>query len=197
MRAYAAVLAADGRRLVPLASSAKAAQVLGERARRCGRRTCTSSSTRTDAEHGPADAWFRLGAGDVVLVDEAGMAGTLQLAAIVALATEAGAVGAAARRPGPARRVDAGGALRLLETEVGAARLDHLHRFADPDEAAATLQLRDGDPTALGFYQRRDRVRVRQPRRHARGGVRRLGRRRPRRAHLACWSPSPAPTSPP
>ena len=33
-----------------------------------------------------------------------------------------------------------------------------LHRFADPDEAAATLQLRDGRTEALDFYFARDRV---------------------------------------
>jgi hypothetical protein len=33
-----------------------------------------------------------------------------------------------------------------------------LHRFTDPEESAATLQLRDGRTEALDFYFARDRV---------------------------------------
>ena len=61
--------------------------------------------------------------------------------------------------PAQLASVDAGGALRLLEAEVGAVHLDHLHRFVDPAEATATLRLRDGDPSALGFYLSHDRIR--------------------------------------
>jgi hypothetical protein len=61
--------------------------------------------------------------------------------------------------PAQLASVEAGGALRLLEAEVGAAHLDHLHRFVDPDEAAATLLLRAGDVNALTFYVARDRIR--------------------------------------
>ena len=49
--------------------------------------------------------------------------------------------------------------MRLLEAEVGAVYLDQLHRFADPNEAAATLALRRGDTAAIGFYQRHGRIR--------------------------------------
>ncbi len=50
--------------------------------------------------------------------------------------------------------------MRLLESETGAVRLDQLHRFTDPIEAAATLALRNGDPAALGFYESRHRIRA-------------------------------------
>ncbi len=156
MAAYAGVVAADGRRVVPLASSAKAAQVLGaELGLRAENLHKFLHEQRTDAR----DPWFRLTAGDVVLVDEAGMAGTLQLAEIVSLAERAGASVRLLGDPAQLASVEAGGALRLLEAEVGAARLDHLHRFVDPDEARATLLLREGDPSALGFYTSRDRIR--------------------------------------
>ena len=61
--------------------------------------------------------------------------------------------------PAQLSSVEAGGALRLLESEVGAAHLDHLHRFRDPAEATATLGLRRGDPAALEFYDANDRIR--------------------------------------
>ena len=156
MVAYAATLAADGRRLVPLASSARAAEVLG-----------TELSLRAENLHKflhenrrpDRDDWYRLSPGDVVLVDEAGMAGTLQLAEIVALAGRSGAAVRLLGDPAQLASVDAGGALRLLETEVGAVHLDHLHRFDDPDEGLATLLLRAGDPTGLAFYASHGRIR--------------------------------------
>ncbi len=60
--------------------------------------------------------------------------------------------------PAQLTAVDAGGALRLLEAEVGAVHLHQLHRFTNPDEADATLALRHGDPGALAFYQRHHRI---------------------------------------
>ncbi len=156
MQAYAAVLAADGRRLVPLASSAKAAQVLGSE---LDLRAENLHKFLHESRRLAPDPWFELATGDVVLVDEASMAGTLHLAALVALAGEAGASVRLVGDPAQLASVDAGGALRLLEAEVGAARLDHLHRFVDPAEATATLGLREGNPDALGFYLSHDRVR--------------------------------------
>jgi len=75
------------------------------------------------------------------------------------LGRESGAVVRLIGDPSQLSAVEAGGALRLLDAEVGAVRLDHLHRFADPDEAFATTQLREGDPGALTFYLQHDRVR--------------------------------------
>jgi energy-coupling factor transporter ATP-binding protein EcfA2 len=60
--------------------------------------------------------------------------------------------------PAQLTAVDAGGALRLLEAEVGAVHLHQLHRFTNPDEADSTLALRHGDPSALAFYQRHHRI---------------------------------------
>ena len=94
----------------------------------------------------------------MVLVDEAGMAGTLQLARLVELARNAGATVRLLGDPAQLTAVDAGGALRLLEAEVGAVHLHQLHRFTNPDEADATLALRHGDPGALAFYQRHHRI---------------------------------------
>jgi len=61
-----------------------------------GRRTCTSTSTRLDRHAAglpsPCDgSFYRLRAGDVVLLDEAGMAGTFQLDRLAGYARAAGA----------------------------------------------------------------------------------------------------------
>jgi conjugative relaxase-like TrwC/TraI family protein len=101
---------------------------------------------------------FRLRPGDVVLVDEAGMAGTLNLDRLVTIATTHGA---RVRLLGDYRQlaaVESGGALRLIATEVGAAELTTVHRFLDPAQAEATLKLRTGDPAALDYYQDQGRI---------------------------------------
>jgi len=108
-----------------------------------------------ESEH---PAGMKLRAGDVVVVDEAGMAGTRNLARVVDIAE---AHGAHVRLIGDSRQLDAvesGGALRLLEREVGSVQLDTIHRFRNADgtvnqaEADASERLRDpattGDPFA-------------------------------------------------
>jgi len=168
MRAFAAAWASGqagdgvgGGRVVPLATSAKAAQVLGEelgvRAENLHKFLHENDPDLRPA--GPADDWFTLCAGDVVLVDEAGMAGTLQITRLLDHAERAGAAVRLLGDPAQLASVDAGGALRLLEREAGATYLSDLHRFSDRDEAAATLGLRQGDARALDFYTARDRIR--------------------------------------
>jgi len=157
MKAFAVAWQASGGRVLPLATSAKAAQVLG-----------AELELRADNLHkflhehdrhtGPTDEWFRLRAGDAVLVDEAGMAGTLQLSRLVEMAAAAGAGVRLLGDPAQLASVDAGGALRLLEREVGATHLTDLHRFRDPTEGAATLALRAGDPHAVDFYRENGRI---------------------------------------
>ena len=56
--------------------------------------------------------------------------------------------------------IGAGGVLRDIATQHGAARLNELVRFADPAEGGASLALRDGNPEALGFYLDQRRVHV-------------------------------------
>ena len=163
MRAFAAVCAADGRRVVPLASSSRAAQILGQELEMRAENVHkflheTRQRDHRDHDHS-RDGWFQLSTGDVVLVDEASMAGTLQLAELVSHAADAGASVRLLGDPAQLSAVEAGGALRLLETEAGAVHLDHLHRFVDPAEANATLGLRRGDGAALAFYEDHDRIR--------------------------------------
>ena len=100
--------------------------------------------------------WLR--PGQLLIVDEAAMSGTLDLAALATQARQAGAkvllVGDH-RQLGP---VSAGGAFGLLARNGHAASLDGLWRFSERWEAAATRQLRDGDPMCVDTYTEHGRV---------------------------------------
>lgn len=156
-RAAAAVWAAADRRVVPLAPSAAAASVLSAE---LGLRAENLHKFCHEIARGTDDEFFQLRSGDVVLVDEAGMAGSLRLQAILRHAAEAGASVRLLGDPAQLGAVESGGALRLLAHDVDAAALTGLRRFADPAEAAATMRLRDGDPTALDFYESAGRIRA-------------------------------------
>ncbi|MCU1667932.1 MAG: TrwC relaxase [Blastococcus sp.] len=99
-----------------------------------------------------------VGPGLLVLVDEAGMAATADLAAVIDEVTAAGGsvrlVGDTGQLASPA----AGGILRDLVRTHGAVELDTPVRFTDPAEAAATLSFRAGDPTGLDFYVTHGRI---------------------------------------
>jgi conjugative relaxase-like TrwC/TraI family protein len=157
MRAVTEAWTSTGRRVAPLAPSAAAADVLG-----------TELGVRAENLHKfqhahtgdtpSTDPWFTLQPGDLVLVDEAGMAGTLRLDWLTRYARERGAVVRLLGDPAQLSAVEAGGVLRLLVNDVGAVELDRLHRFHHPAEAEATLKLRNGDTTSLDFYFANDRV---------------------------------------
>jgi conjugative relaxase-like TrwC/TraI family protein len=142
-------------RLIPLATSAHAASVLAEELG-----VPADNVHKFLHDHHTANPHaIPLRSGDVVLVDEAGMAGTPDLDALLTLATQAGA---RLRLLGDDRQlaaVESGGALRLLAEEAGAVELDVVHRFTDAAEASATLQLRQGDHQGLAFYQAKGRIR--------------------------------------
>jgi conjugative relaxase-like TrwC/TraI family protein len=164
MRALAATWRSTGRRVVPLAPSAAAADVLsaelGCRAENLHkfRHTHTSEHTSAQAAAGP-DPWFVLNPGDLVLVDEGGMAGTRNLAWLTDYARDRGALVRLLGDPAQLGSVEAGGALGLLADDAGAVELTDLHRFTDPAEAAATIGLREGRPEALDYYFHHDSVR--------------------------------------
>lgn len=179
MRAYLGVAHAHGRRVIPLATSAASAAVLaadldvpaenlhkflhehlrGEHAQALCRTPTTPDDETAGAAPIPAAvALFALRRGDVILVDEAGMAGTFNLDRLRAIAAHHGAV---IRLLGDYRQlgaVESGGVLRLIASDVGATELRTVHRFTDPAEAAATVKLRVGDTTALDFYEQQDRI---------------------------------------
>ncbi|MEG9250252.1 MobF family relaxase [Arthrobacter sp. Soc17.1.1.1] len=93
--------------------------------------------------HDNGGSTFALGAGDVVIVDEAGMVTTPKLAEVVAVAARNGAVVRAIGDDRQLGAIGSGGALRLLNNEVGAVRLEEVHRFHTDGEATASLALRE------------------------------------------------------
>ncbi|WP_052947180.1 MobF family relaxase [Dermacoccus sp. PE3] len=148
----------SGGTVIGLAPSAAAAKVLG-------------SSIETSADTldklvwhirggaGEAPAWMdTIDENTMVIIDEAGMAGTENLATAIQFLNARGAqvrlIGDDQQLASPA----AGGALRNIKTDVGALTLSEVVRFTTPGEAEASLAVRAGKTEALGFYLDADRV---------------------------------------
>lgn len=130
----AAVTDAGGR-VIGLAPSAVAAANLGEQ-------LGITAVTTDKFLLGKPTAPLQVTPGTLVIVDEAGMQGTAKLANVVRVVERGGGL---VRFIGDDRQlsaVQAGGALRLLVNELGAAELESIHRFSNPEEAAASLLLR-------------------------------------------------------
>lgn len=161
MRLVAGAVDAAGGRLIPLAPSSRAAKVLGGDLKRRAHTMHSWLHQRGRAVEGKAVGQdFQLRPGNVVLVDEAGMAGTLLLDKILADAAAAGAVVRLLGDPHQLAAVEAGGALRLIAQAGGAVELDQLHRFRVPGEADASLVLRDGQDNRAAFDWYRSKGRI-------------------------------------
>lgn len=109
--------------------------------------------------HGTGPDWVdAINERALVIVDEAGAAGTPRLDRVIAFAL---ARGASVRLVGDTKQlahVASGGVLRDIAETAGATSLETLVRFADPLEGRASLGLRVGDPVALGYYLDHDRM---------------------------------------
>ncbi|GAA2378757.1 MobF family relaxase [Streptomyces carpaticus] len=153
-------VAAGGGRLICLAPSGRAAKVL-ENELGTAAHTLHSWLAHRDrlAEGRRIKDVYQLHPGDVIVVDEAGMAGTRNLARVVAEAEQVDALVRLVGDPAQLGAVESGGALRLVAHEVGAVELEALHRFRTEGEAEATLTLRDGAPEeAFRWHVAHDRV---------------------------------------
>lgn len=150
---------AAGGRVIGMAPTAAAAKVLGDELGIGADTVAKVLAANTDgAKAGP----LSIRPGDVLLIDEAGMVSTRDFDALVQIAAERGAL---VRVMGDDRQlsaVGAGGALRLIDREVGAVRLDELFRFKNEQEAAATLRLREpvtvGKDEPFDWYRENGRV---------------------------------------
>lgn len=148
---------ASGNRVIGMAPTAAAAAVMRSEMRITAD---TVDKILTDWQSGKASVDVR--PGDVLLVDEAGMIATPKMEKIITLAQERGAL---VRALGDYRQLSAvgsGGALRLVDREIGAVHLDELFRFKNPEEAAATLSLREpplvGTDKPFEFYKDNGRI---------------------------------------
>ena len=148
---------ASGNRVIGMAPTAAAAAVMRSEMRI---NADTVDKFLTDWQSGKKPLDVR--PGDVLLVDEAGMIATPKMEKILTLAQERGAL---VRALGDYRQLSAvgsGGALRLVDREIGAVHLDELFRFKNPEEAAATLALREpplvGTDKPFEWYKDNNRV---------------------------------------
>jgi conjugative relaxase-like TrwC/TraI family protein len=101
---------------------------------------------------------YRLPVGTTLIVDEAGMLGTPSLHRLVELADRHGWRVALVGDPRQLRAVGRGGLFNELCASGRVHELSRLHRFREPWEAAASLQLRAGNPRALDAYQTHNRI---------------------------------------
>ncbi len=138
--------------VIGLAPSAAAAAVLG---------TELGIGTENTAKwlHDHADGGPGFRAGQLVIVDEASLAGTVSLDRIAGIAVTAGAKLLLVGDSAQLQAVDAGGAFALLvgdrETPP---TLATVHRFTHEWEKPASLELRDGHPAALEAYAAHARI---------------------------------------
>jgi hypothetical protein len=100
----------------------------------------------------------RVGAADKLVIDEASQVSTADLALIQQAAGPAGILSAG--DPAQLGPVEAGGWFSWFASEIGVAELHEVRRFASTWEAAASLQLRRGDKTALAAYDTHGRIRA-------------------------------------
>lgn len=158
MSVLAAAWREAGGEVFGMAPSAVAAAALGEQ---LGGSADTLHILTHGLSTGRLPAWAdQIGPRTLVVIDEAGMADTLTLEALVSFVIGRGA---SVRLVGDDHQLDAvqaGGVLKDLCAEYGAVRLTEVMRFSDPAEAAASLALREGRPDALGFYLDEGRVHV-------------------------------------
>ncbi|MFZ5871542.1 MAG: ATP-dependent DNA helicase, partial [Actinomycetota bacterium] len=101
---------------------------------------------------------WSLRAGQLLVVDEASLAGTLALDALREQAVGAGAKVLLVGDHHQLSSVDAGGAFRLLAEHGTGVELRSLWRFRHRWEAWATRRLRHGDPEVVGEYGARGRI---------------------------------------
>jgi len=112
------------------------------------------------AEGKPVSAKYQVSAGDVVVIDEAAMATTALLDDATAIINSAGGYVRLIGDDGQISAVGAGGAFRLIRREVGAVELETIYRFTNPEEAAASVLLRESPPNVDPFAWYKDNGRV-------------------------------------
>jgi conjugative relaxase-like TrwC/TraI family protein len=156
LSAAVAALASQGRPLLGLAPSAKAADVL---AREAGCPTMTLAKLLADGERPD-----RLPpAGATVILDEAGMATTDDIDRLVGLAARRRWRLACVGDPDQLPAVGRGGMFAYWCDTLPGHRLQVVRRFKAPWEAQASLGLRAGDPRALEIYAAHRRLHTTHP----------------------------------
>lgn len=145
-----------------LAPTARAAEVLAESLAIETENTAKwiVETTRTIPRKEPGGTFdFALKEGDLLIIDEASIAGTMALDTLRAQATAAGAKLLLVGDWAQLAAVDAGGAFGLITEQIGdPPELVNLHRFKADWEGAASKLLRLGNTGALDAYIENDRI---------------------------------------
>lgn len=149
MRVLADAWRSVGGRVYAFGPSARAAQELGE-AINVPPHTLHQVTTALAA--GVAEQAYPFRRGDMLIVDEAAMAGTHTLHDVVRYALQRGADVRLVGDDKQLGAVEAGGAIRLIAHDVGAVRFHEVVRFHDQQQAAASLHIRDGNVAGLQYY---------------------------------------------
>lgn len=138
--------------VVGLAPSADAAQVLADD---LGIRTENTAKWLHEHDQGR----WHLRRGQLMIVDEASLSGTLALDRLAAHAHQTGAKLLLVGDWAQLGAVDAGGALGMLARDLDTTpELHDVRRFHNPWERQASLKLRIGDTGALTAYAENDRI---------------------------------------
>ncbi|MDN5757789.1 MAG: relaxase domain-containing protein [Tomitella sp.] len=139
--------------VVGLAPSAVAAQVLGD-----DLGIATENTAKWWQNHLTRGETFQTG--QLVIIDEASLAGTLSLDRITALAAQAGAKVLLVGDYGQLQSVDAGGAFGMLvaDRHHDAPELVDVHRFIHEWEKTASLDLRHGRTRVIDTYRNHHRI---------------------------------------
>jgi len=105
-----------------------------------------------------ADTQYRIPTGALVIVDEASMATTHDLAALARLCDAARGKMVLSGDPLQISSVGTGGVLGRMARQGQVVELNTLHRFQEQWEAPATLRLRNGDEKVIEEYAANNRI---------------------------------------
>ena len=143
---------------IGLAPSAAAAAALGEN---MDGYSDTLAKLVWSLRNGETPDWAdQIGPRTLVIIDEAGMADTLSLDTVVRHVLERGGSVRLIGDDQQLAAIGAGGVLRDIQANHGTLRLTELVRFTDRAEGSASLALREGHTSALGFYLDQRRIHV-------------------------------------
>lgn len=160
MAVVAKVWQQQNRRVIGLAPSAVAAETLGQdigaTARTLQSLTYAWRGLTTDRARDLAALPVEIHPGDMLLVDEAGMATTADLAALTEIAEASGAVIRLVGDPYQLDAVETGGLFRTIVKRDHSVELDQVMRVGnDTAQAKAGMQIRHGDVSGLDLYDER------------------------------------------
>jgi len=139
--------------------SVKGAALAGIAAENLETASGITARTLASLEHAWEKGYDRLGHRDVLVIDEAGLVGTRQLARVLEHAEAAGAKVVLVGDSEQLQAIEAGGAFRGIAAQVGTAELTEVRRQQHAWQQQATGWLATGRTTeALAAYERERRV---------------------------------------